>query len=98
MLENAVYSVLSPEGAASIIYKDAAKVREASEALKLSAQDMLSFGVVEAVLPEGEDFSLARAAVKEAFTAAFASFDGMTGGEIRAQRYARFRALGGAFQ
>ena len=47
MLENAIYSVLSPEGAASIIYKDASKVEEASEALKLSAQDMLTFHVIE---------------------------------------------------
>ncbi|HSK69586.1 MAG TPA: carboxyltransferase subunit alpha [Candidatus Limnocylindria bacterium] len=97
MLENAVYSVLSPEGAASIIYKDAAKVREASEALRLSAEDMLSFGVIEAVLPEGEGFALARDSVRDAFTAALASFDGMDGEAVRAQRYDRFRRLGGVF-
>jgi acetyl-CoA carboxylase carboxyl transferase subunit alpha len=97
MLENAVYSVLSPEGAASIIYKDAAKVREASEALRLSAEDMLSFGVVEAILPEGEDFALARDSVKTTFVKALSAFDGMDGAAIRAQRYERFRRLGGIF-
>ena len=95
MLENAIYSVLSPEGAASIIYKDAGKVVEASEALKLSAQDMLAFGVIEGILPEGDGFSEALPAVQLAFEEALIGFDGMTGEEIRQARYARFRRLGG---
>lgn len=95
MLENAVYSVLSPEGAASIIYKDAGKVAEASEALKLSAQDMLGFGVIEGILPEGEDFSLALSAVREAFEKALKEYAGMSGERIRQERYDRFRRLGG---
>ncbi|MDD2560724.1 MAG: carboxyltransferase subunit alpha [Eubacteriales bacterium] len=95
MLENAVYSVLSPEGAASIIYKDAGKVLQASEALKMSAQDMLSFGVIEGILPEGKDFELALPAVRDAFDEALKSFERLTGEDIRRQRYERFRGLGG---
>lgn len=97
MLENAVYSVLSPEGAASIIYKDAGKVAEASEALKLSAQDMLGFGVIEGILPEGEGFALAFEAVRDAFATALETYRGMDGERIRQERYDRFRKLGGAW-
>ncbi len=95
MLENAIYSVLSPEGAASIIYKDAAKVEEASAALKLSAQDMLNFRVIEQILPEGEAYELAAPAIKEAFLDALQRFDQMDRDSIKKQRYERFRALGG---
>lgn len=95
MLENAIYSVLSPEGAASIIYKDASKVEEASEALKLSAQDMLTFHVIEKILPEGEDYEQAAPSIQAAFSDALKRFDGISPQEIRTQRYERFRRLGG---
>lgn len=95
MLENAVYSVLSPEGAASIIYKDAAMVEQAAKALRLSAQDMLGFGVIEKILPEGEECGLALESVRQAFASALNAYRDMDQEQIRAERYARFRALGG---
>lgn len=52
MLENAVYSVISPEGCASILWKDAAKASEAADALKLTANDLYKFGIVEKVIEE----------------------------------------------
>ena len=52
MLENAVYSVISPEGCASILWKDASKTKEAAQCLKLTAQDLLDLGVVERCIPE----------------------------------------------
>lgn len=52
MLEHSIYSVISPEGCASILWKDAAKMREAAEALHLTAQDMLKFGVADRVITE----------------------------------------------
>lgn len=52
MLENAVYSVLSPEGFASILWKDAARSGEACQVMKLTAQDLLELGVIDQVLPE----------------------------------------------
>ncbi|HCR43626.1 MAG TPA: acetyl-CoA carboxylase carboxyl transferase subunit alpha [Ruminococcaceae bacterium] len=56
MLENAVYSVISPEGCASILWKDSSKVKEAAQCLKMTAQDLLYMGVVERVIKEPEDF------------------------------------------
>ncbi len=52
MLEHSVYSVISPEGCASILWKDAEKMREAAEALRLTAQDLLNLGVTDRVIPE----------------------------------------------
>jgi len=52
MLENSIYSVISPEGCASILWKDATKVREASECLKLTADDLLKLEIIEKVIPE----------------------------------------------
>lgn len=52
MLENAVYSVISPEGCASILWKDAARAEEAAESLRLTAQDAESFGIIERILSE----------------------------------------------
>lgn len=52
MMENAVYSVISPEGCASILWKDPKKVKEAAECLKMTAADLLRLGVVERVVPE----------------------------------------------
>ncbi|MDP2727825.1 MAG: acetyl-CoA carboxylase carboxyl transferase subunit alpha [Dehalococcoidia bacterium] len=54
MLEHAIYSVISPEGAAAILYRDAARAEEVAPALKLTAQDCLSLGVVDLVVPEPE--------------------------------------------
>lgn len=54
MLENAVYSVISPEGCASILWKDAAKADEAAQRLKLTARDALRLGIIEGIVPERE--------------------------------------------
>ncbi len=94
MLDGAVYSVLSPEGAASIIWKDAGKVRQASEALKLTAHDMLALGVVEGLIPEEDGFDATAAAVKRKFELALARYAGMSGEGILRERYRRFRKLG----
>ena len=58
MLENSVYSVISPEGCASILWKDSAKNKEAAEHLKLTAADLLDMGVIEHVIPEEKDFTV----------------------------------------
>lgn len=54
MLENSIYSVISPEGCASILWKDSTKVKEASECLKLTAQDLLQMGIIEKIIPEDQ--------------------------------------------
>jgi len=52
MLENAIYSILSPEGFASILWKDSARAREAAEVMKLTAQDAHEMGIIDDILPE----------------------------------------------
>ncbi|MEO0136918.1 MAG: acetyl-CoA carboxylase carboxyltransferase subunit alpha [candidate division WOR-3 bacterium] len=52
MMENAIYSVISPEGCASILWRDASKNKDAAEALKLTAQDLLQFGIIDEIIPE----------------------------------------------
>ena len=55
MLENALYSVISPEGCASILWKDSSKVKEAASCLRMMAEDLLQLGVIERVIPEGHN-------------------------------------------
>jgi acetyl-CoA carboxylase carboxyl transferase subunit alpha len=94
MLENAVYSVISPEGAASIIWKDAKRVKEASECLKLTAQDLLRLGVVERVFEEGENDTL-NARLRDALTETLEQYGHMDASALADQRYQKFRAIGG---
>ena len=99
MLENAVYSVISPEGCATILWKDASKAEQAAEELKLTADDALALGVVETVIPEaglGEpEFydALAQRLMREVDTLA-----AMPAHELLSARYARFRRFGGEAQ
>ncbi len=94
MLENAVYSVISPEGCASILWRDAAKAAEAAAALCLTAQDALSLGIAEKVISEdglGTDTfytSLRNDIVREIRAL-------MKAGDLRESRYMRFRSFGG---
>ena len=99
MLENAVYSVISPEGCATILWKDAAKAVQAAEELKLTADDALALGVVESVIPEaglGEpEFydALAQRLMREVD-----ALTEMPIQELLSARYARFRRFGGEAQ
>lgn len=93
MLENAVYSVISPEGCASILWRDTAKAAEAAERLKLTAQDALAFGLIEEVLSEeglGGPAFYDRLRQKLAQELAILAETP----DLTARRYARFRVLG----
>lgn len=97
--ENAWYSVISPEGAASIIWKDAAKAPLAAEALKLTAPDLLELGLVEEVIPEPPggahlDMNAAAAPLGEAVTRHLRELGRLDAAELLRGRHARFRALG----
>ena len=97
MLENAVYSVISPEGCASILWKDSSKSAEAAERLKLTAEELYGLGVIERVIPEaGEDFGPVYAALSEGLGAALERYSGMTTEELLERRYMRFRRMGGS--
>lgn len=95
MLENAVYSVISPEGAASIIYKDPKKVGEASENLKLTAGDLQAFGVIERIIKEEGGWETVFATLRQELTDAIGRYQQMTQTELLEQRYQKYRKIGG---
>ena len=95
MLEDAYYSVISPEGAASILWKDAGRAREAAESLKLTAQDLHGFGIIERVLPCAETLEKDMDGLKAELAAAFRKKTQMGVDALLEARYARFRKIGG---
>ncbi|KUF10257.1 acetyl-CoA carboxylase carboxyltransferase subunit alpha [Pseudoponticoccus marisrubri] len=99
MLEHSVYSVISPEGCASILWKDAEKMREAAEALRLTAQDLLKLGVCDRVIPEplgGAHRAPADtvAAVGAAIGQMLSEMSGTSRAELVAARRSKFLAIG----
>ncbi len=99
IMENAWYSVISPEGAASIIWKDSAKAPEAAEALKLTAPDLLELGIVEEVIPEPTggahlDVDAAAAALGEAVSRHLDELSAQNEAAWLSGRAERFRKLG----
>lgn len=95
MLENAVYSVLSPEGAASIIWKDASRTREAAQSLKLTAEDLLELGVIERVFPESDGFDALYPRIQGALIETLDRYAAMDTAALLKQRYQKFRCIGG---
>lgn len=96
MLENATYSILSPEGFASILWKDSSRAQEASEVMKITAQDLEALKVVEKVIPEfgGADSVTGPAiggVLRENFCEFLKKYEGMDGESIKNERYNRFR-------
>lgn len=98
MLENAIYSILSPEGFASILWKDSKKAKEASEVMKITAEDLKRLGVIEQVIPEEtaaskENLPALCKDMKERMKDFLRRMEGMTGEEIAEHRYKRFRRM-----
>lgn len=99
MLEHSVYSVLSPEGFSSILWKDSSRSDEACELMKLTAKDLLEYGVIDEIIgePQGgahRDPKAMFAAVDEALLRHLQSLLPYTGQELAQQRYHKFRAIG----
>jgi acetyl-CoA carboxylase carboxyl transferase subunit alpha len=99
MMEHAIYSVISPEGCASILWRSADQAKEAAEALKLTAQDLLELGVVDVVVPEPlggahRDRKASIAALGDAIEAALAPLVGLEGSVLKARRREKFLAMG----
>jgi len=99
MLEHSIYSVISPEGCASILWKDADKMREAAEALKLTAQDLKKLGVIDRIIPEplgGAQRHKAEtiALVGDEIASMLEELSGRAPAELIESRRARFLALG----
>ncbi|MHA6324755.1 acetyl-CoA carboxylase carboxyltransferase subunit alpha [Roseivivax sp. CAU 1753] len=99
MLEHSVYSVISPEGCASILWKNAEKMREAAEALRLTAQDLMKLGVCDRIIPEPmggahRDTAKTIAAVGETLTAMLSEFQDSDPKALIAARRKKFLDLG----
>ena len=96
MLENSVYSVISPEGCASILWKDSGKMKEAAACLKLTAEDLLSFGVIEEIISEYDgDFSLTYEDLRKKLFDTIQENQALPMEQLLENRYARFRRIGG---
>ena len=99
MLEHSIYSVISPEGCASILWKDAEKMREAAGALRLTAQDLRPLGVIDRIVPEPvggahRDREAAMAALGEAIEDELAALVGTAAADLRAARRRKFLDMG----
>ena len=99
MLEHAIYSVISPEGCASILWRSADKAQDAATALKITAQDLAALKVIDAVIPEPvggahRDPIAAIDAVADQIAAGLKEMDGLSGDEILKQRREKFLAMG----
>src|SRR6478752_3883258 len=99
MLEHAIYSVISPEGAASILWRDTAKAQEAATSMKITAQDMIKFGVIDAIITEPvggahRDPAATIAAAGDAIADAFGELQGLDQEAVRKQRREKFLTMG----
>ena len=98
-LENAVYSVISPEGCASILWRAPEKAAEAAAAMRMTAADQLELGVIDGIIPEPdggaqEDPAATARAIRDALLAALARVTRLEPEELLATRYARLRSIG----
>ncbi len=103
MLENAVYSVISPESCAAIIWRDAGKAEPAAAALKLTAQDLLRLGLIDRIVPEPgsgahEDHDQAAESLKDALRETLAELSTLSQQELVDQRYEKFRSMASFFE
>jgi acetyl-CoA carboxylase carboxyl transferase subunit alpha len=102
MLENAVYSVISPESCAAIIYRDSGKAEQAAAALRLTAQDLLQFGLIDTVVPEPpggahENPDLAAENLRRCLRSPLVELAGLEPSKLVDHRYAKFRKMGNFF-
>jgi acetyl-CoA carboxylase carboxyl transferase subunit alpha len=99
MFEHAIYSVISPEGCASILWRDAAQAPVAAEAMRITAQDLKKLGLIDEIVPEPvggahRDPAAALAALGDAIAQALAPLSGLTPESLRAKRREKFLAMG----
>ena len=99
MLEHSIYSVISPEGAASILWRDAARAKDAAAAMKITAQDLKKLGVIDEIVAEPKggahrDAEKAIDATGDAIARALKAYDGVSGEVLRTQRREKFLAIG----
>ncbi|MCG5235622.1 acetyl-CoA carboxylase carboxyltransferase subunit alpha [Xanthobacter oligotrophicus] len=99
MMEHAIYSVISPEGAASILWRDTAKAQDAATNMKITAQDLLKFGIIDAIVKEPpggahRDPEATIGAAGDAIADALSQLAGLDGAAVRKARRDKFLAIG----
>ena len=99
ILEHAYYTVISPEGCASILWKDASMAKVATDALKITGEDLLKYGIVDEIVKEPlggahYDVELMANNLKEALLKSLKEFSKMSKTELKEQRYSKFRGMG----
>lgn len=99
MLEHAIYAVLSPEGFASILWKDASRRAEACDMMKLTAQDLLEFGVIDEIIPEPvggaqRDIGSTLRSIDRALCRHLEELEALSGEMLAQQRYEKYRMIG----
>ena len=99
MQENAVYSVISPKGCASILWRDGSRAEEAAKVLKLTAVDLLGFGIIDGIVPEPkggahQDWDEAARLLKREVLVAYGKLQGRPGDELVAERIAKLGSIG----
>lgn len=99
MLENAIYSVISPNGAASILWKDASKADQAAEAMKITADDLLGMEIIEEIIPEPrggahKDLTMQADLIKAALQKHLEELKELSPEQLREDRYHKFRKIG----
>ncbi len=99
MLEHAIYSVIPPEGCAAILWRDPAKGPEAAEALKITAQHALEYGIIDEVIPEPlggahRNYEAAASNVRDAILRSLAQLEKLSPKKLVQQRYDKFRHMG----
>src|SRR5579864_3937009 len=102
MLENAIYSVITPESCAAILYRDSSKAPRAAAALKMTAKDLLEFGVIDGIVPEpggGAQIDPEQAAesLRTTLRGALAELCGLDAKRLIDDRYEKFRRMGALF-
>lgn len=99
MLENAIYSILSPEGYASILWKDASRTKEAAEKMKLTAKDLYELRIIDKIIkePKGDEedsFLKVAKSLKKEILKAMEERKDMSPQEMQEERYQKFRNMG----
>ena len=102
MMENAVYSVISPESCAAIIYRDSGKAEQAAAALRLTAEDLLAFGLIDGIIPEppggaNENPEAAADCLRRYLRDHLGALSTLNAHELVEHRYAKFRKMGNFF-
>ena len=99
MLEHAIYTVISPEGAASILWHDSSRAQDAATNMKITADDLLRFGIIDGIItePVGGAHREPQATIQstgDAIADAFAALDNLPPAEVRRQRREKYMAIG----